>query len=235
LEASLRRLGTDYVDLYFLHCYDASVPLAETLDALDGQVRAGKIRALGASSFHTWQLAESAGRVQSVELKYSLLRRDIEPELLPYCAWARLGVIAFSPLQGGVLTGIESPRLADAWLRKLYLGPDEQRTAAVVEAVVATASDLGATPAQVALAWVLGRAGIASTLIGPESSAELEDDLGAADLVLPDEIVARLDAVSHTPLPYPADFNAGLEETFAAMRDRAVASGPPPSSPQQGD
>jgi aryl-alcohol dehydrogenase-like predicted oxidoreductase len=248
LEGTLRRLGTDHVDLYYAHFYDAGVPMAETLEALGGLVRAGKVRSLGASSFHAWQLAEAAAIARelglpafgSVELKYSLLKRDVETELLPFCAWAGLGVLTFSPLQGGVLSGAlragQTPapgsRFADPWLRALYLGPDEARTFAVVDETARIAAELGATPAQVALAWVLRQPAVSAVLIGPESASEVEDNLAAAALELPIEAAARLDAVSRTARPYPADLYDNLDTTFAAMRQRAQASGPPAQAPQ---
>jgi aryl-alcohol dehydrogenase-like predicted oxidoreductase len=250
LEGSLRRLGTDHVDLYFLHFYDRTVPLAETMAALDGLVRAGKVRAIGASSFHAWQLAEAAAIAEdlgmdgfaAMEVKYSLAVRDVEAELLPYCAQTGVAVLAYSPLQGGLLTGIvrsgqdqvtpPGSRFADPWLRRVYLGPDEARSFALVDELVRVADELGAMPSQVALAWVLARPGVTAALIGPESLDQVEENLGGAALVLTDDVVAQLDAASRTRLPYPADLYEELDGTFEAMRARALESGSIPYGPQ---
>jgi aryl-alcohol dehydrogenase-like predicted oxidoreductase len=247
-DASLRRLGTDHIDLYQVHLFDHATPLEETLGALDELVRAGKVRALGASSFHAWHLAaaeriatrDGLARFDTLQCKYNLIRRDAEAELLEYCRTIEVSVLAYSPLQGGVLAGAwrrnEEPpvgsRLASPHMRRVFLGDDEERVFTIVDAVSDVAHELACTPGQVALAWLLARDGVAMALIGPESPAELEDGLGALDLTLSDDVRARLDAASAGPLSYPADFYSLQDATFADMRERAASAGRPPMGPQ---
>ncbi|MFI7463359.1 aldo/keto reductase [Nonomuraea sp. NPDC049646] len=226
LEASLRRLGTDYIDLYQCHQWDPGTPIEETMATLDGFVRSGKVRYLGCSNFTAAQIVEAqwaAERVGgtpfvSLQPQYSLLQRLVEDEILPACARFGLGAVVYGALGGGVLTGryrrgeIPDPdsrmgRLLGAampgaarWAQSLL----NDRNLAVAEGLAEVAAGLGADPAAVALAWVAGRPGVTSVLLGPRSVRQLRENLAAFDLTLPPEATTRLDDLSD-PTPTPAD------------------------------
>jgi aryl-alcohol dehydrogenase-like predicted oxidoreductase len=222
LEASLRRLDTDYVDVYQCHKWDKDTPIEETLDTLNSFVRAGKVRYLGGSNFTASQLVEAqwaAARVSgtplvSVQSQYSLLRRDIEAEIVPVCARHGLGVLAWSPLGGGILAGrylrgvqpdTRMGRLiaSKAPGTRQWVGDQLSERSLTIAAVVAEAArSLDTSSAAVALAWVRERAGITSVLIGPRTLAQYEENLAGFGLCLPEEWVARLDQVSG-PAPLP--------------------------------
>lgn len=216
-EASLRRLGTDHIDLYQVHAWDGLTPLEETLSALDALVRAGKIRYVGCSNYSGWHLMKALGvsdrtgtaRFVSQQIHYSLQAREAEYELLPIAVDQGLGVLAWSPLAGGLLSGkyrrgVEPPagsRRLSGWDEPPVR--DEDRLYAVVDALVSLARDRDATPAQVALAWLLSRPAVTSLVIGVRSEEQLDQNLRAADLVLEPAELGRLDEVSAPPLPYP--------------------------------
>jgi aryl-alcohol dehydrogenase-like predicted oxidoreductase len=220
-DASLRRLGIDVIDLYQVHAPDVDVPLEDTLVALDGLVRAGKVRALGASNFPAWLLAWAVG-VQdreglspfvSLQPQYSLVERSIETEILPFCRAAGLGVLPWGPLGAGFLTGRysrdEAPppgtRIGDA-SDDLEEAIDRRGTEAnfrAVDEARAVADELGATTAQVALAWLLAQPGVTAPILGPRTLDQLEDLLPAAELALDDEQVARLGRWTAPALGYP--------------------------------
>jgi aryl-alcohol dehydrogenase-like predicted oxidoreductase len=216
-EASLRRLGTDHIDLYQVHAWDGLTPLEETLSALDALVRAGKIRYVGCSNYSGWHLMKALGvsdrtgtaRFVSQQIHYSLQAREAEYELLPIAVDQGLGVLAWSPLAGGLLSGkyrrgVEPPagsRRLSGWDEPPVR--DEDRLYAVVDALVSLAQDRDATPAQVALAWLLSRPAVTSLVIGVRSEEQLDQNLRAADLVLEPAELERLDEVSASPLPYP--------------------------------
>jgi aryl-alcohol dehydrogenase-like predicted oxidoreductase len=215
-EASLRRLRTDRIDLYQLHQWDGLTPLEETLEALDALVRDGKVRYVGASNFSGWHLmkalavAERRGlpRFVSQQIHYTLQAREAEYELVPVSIDQGLGILVWSPIAGGLLSGKyrrdaqpdEGRQLTD-WDEPPVR--DEDQLYDVIDAVVEIAEEHGASPAQVALAWLLGRPGVASVVIGARTDGQLADNLGAADLELGAEERARLDAVSAPPLLYP--------------------------------
>jgi aryl-alcohol dehydrogenase-like predicted oxidoreductase len=220
-EASLRRLGTDVIDLYQVHAPDPDVPLEETLEALDGLVRAGKVRALGVSNFPAWLLAWSVALQDregwapfvSLQPQYSLVERSAEIELLPFCRAAGLGVIPWGPLGAGFLSGRyargerppEGSRMADA-SETLEEAPERraiERNFRVVDAAGEIAEARGATIAQVAIAWLLGTAGITAPIIGPRTMEQLEELLGADGLELTDEERERLEAPAPPPPVYP--------------------------------
>jgi aryl-alcohol dehydrogenase-like predicted oxidoreductase len=220
VEASLRRLGTEWIDLYQMHAWDPATPLEETLSTLDDLVHEGKVRYLGVSNFAAWHLATADGvarrhgweRFVSLQPEYSLVCRGAENELLPFAQHAGLAVIPWSPLAGGVLTGkyragADTP--ADSRGGRPGPAADQLRTnlvgrnLAVVEGVCAVAQDLGATAAQVALAWVLGRPGITAPILGARTLDQLDDNLGALDVTLSDDHRARLDELSQHELVYP--------------------------------
>ncbi|MFJ5030452.1 aldo/keto reductase [Streptomyces sp. NPDC088560] len=201
IDHSLRRLGTDYVDLYQIHRFDPRTPVEETMEALHDVVRAGKARYIGASSMYTWQFAKLQHTAElhgwtkfvSMQNHYNLLYREEEREMLPLCADQGVGVIPWSPLARGRLTrdwDAGSARSeSDAILRNLYQ-PDDKR---IVDAVAAIAESRGVPRAQVALAWVASRPGVTAPIVGATKAHHLEDAVAALDLRLTDEEVRRLE------------------------------------------
>jgi aryl-alcohol dehydrogenase-like predicted oxidoreductase len=218
LETSLQRLQTDYVDLWQVHAWDGITPLDETLAALDSAVTSGKVRYVGISNFSGWQTAKAAtwqaawpGRAQlvSTQMEYSLLARGIEREVVPAAADLGLGILPWSPLGRGVLTGkyrdgvpADSRAAAEDYQRfvRPYLGEDSAR---VVQALVTAADGLGVSPIAVALAWVRDRPGVVAPVVGARTPAQLAASLEAEDVELPDEIRAALDDVSEPDAGYP--------------------------------
>ncbi|HYN30768.1 MAG TPA: aldo/keto reductase [Dermatophilaceae bacterium] len=222
LDASLRRLGVDHVDLYQVHAFDPWTPLEETVRTLNGFVRAGRISYWGLSNFTGWQLtkavhlARAMGAAPPVTLQpqYSLLVREIEWEVVPAAVDAGLGLLPWGPLGGGYLTGKyrrdtppagasrlgEDPgRGMEAWDRR-----GSERTWAVVDAVREVAEGRAVPMSQVALAWVTDRPAVTSTILGARSTTQLADNLAAADLVLDPEDAARLEVASRVPVgDYP--------------------------------
>ena len=216
-EASLRRMGTDYVDLYQVHEWDGQTPLEETLDALDHLVHSGKVRYIGCSNYAGWQLMKALGiserrhlqRFVSQQIYYSLQARDAEYELVPAGLDQGVGILVWSPLAGGLLSGKyrrgedypEGSRHLTDWNEPPVR--EEDKLFDTIEVLVEIADARGVSPAQVALAWTLGRPGIASVVVGARTEEQLADNLGAADLTLADDERARLDEVSAPPLLYP--------------------------------
>jgi len=232
VDASLRRLGTDWIDLYQVHAYDPTTPLDETLRALDDCVRAGKVRYAGCSNYSAWQLMKAdalarelgTARFDCLQPQYSLVCRHIEREHLPLCIEQGIGVIPWSPLGGGLLTGKfrrgddapEGSRLAgEAAMRARFL---HERNLAIAETVVQVAESLGRTPGQVALAWVAQQPGVTAPIFGARTLEQLEDNLGAADLRLDEEACKRLDEASALELVYPYDFHAQVRGILSAMQ-----------------
>jgi aryl-alcohol dehydrogenase-like predicted oxidoreductase len=225
VEASLQRLGTDYIDLYQLHRWDPGTPLEETLATLDTLVKSGKVRYIGASNFLGWQLQKAIdlstrlGWEPFICLQplYNLLDRGIEWEVLSVCQNEGLGVIPWSPLRGGWLSGkyrrgMDSPvkgtRIAEAAQRgwgEAWDRYDNERTWTVLDALFEVAEAVGKTAAQVALNWVIHRPAITAPIIGARKMQHLEDNLGAAGWKLSDEHVAKLTAAGDLQGPYPYD------------------------------
>lgn len=222
LHASLRRLGGDHVDLYQVHAWDPTTPLEETLATMDDFVHRGLVRYWGVSNFAGWQLeravllARMHGWAEPVSLQpqYNLLAREIEWELVPVCLAEAVGILPWSPLGGGWLTGKYRRDERPTGATRLGEDPDRglesydkrntERTWSVVDALMEVADAHNVTPAQVALRWVTDRPGVASTILGARTLAQLEDNLQAADLRLEPDAVVRLDAVSAPPTPeYP--------------------------------
>jgi aryl-alcohol dehydrogenase-like predicted oxidoreductase len=216
-EASLRRLGTDHIDLYQVHEWDGRTPLEETLHALDDLVRSGKVRYLGASNYTAWQLMKAlgiAGRLDlapivSQQIYYSLQAREAEYELIPLAVDQGLGVLVWSPLAGGLLSGkyrrnhqapVGSRQLSDWDEPPVY---DQEGLHDIVEILIGIAEQHEVSAAQVALAWTLGRPGVTSLVIGARTGDQLADNLEAASLTLTEEDRARLDKASALPLIYP--------------------------------
>ncbi|MHC1547518.1 aldo/keto reductase [Phyllobacterium sp. K27] len=216
-EVSLKRLGTDHIDLYQLHQWDGLTPLDETLEALDTLVRSGKVRYVGVSNFSAWHLMKAMGIAAlekfiapvSQQIHYSLESRDAEYELIPATIDQQLGVLVWSPLAGGLLSGKyqrgkptpEGTRQLANWGEPPIR--DEERLYDIIEVLVGIAETHGVSAAQVALAWLLGRNGVTSLIVGARTDAQLADNLKAADLVLTAEERASLDKVSQPPLIYP--------------------------------
>jgi aryl-alcohol dehydrogenase-like predicted oxidoreductase len=206
IDASLRRLGTDYVDLYQIHRYDEATPVEETLRALDDIVRAGKVRYLGASSMFAWQfaralhIAERHGwtRFVSMQNHYNLVYRDDEREMLPLCRAEGIGIIPYSPLARGFLAGTRNRGSWDKTERSrtdLFGQADQFRDCdfQILERVVEIAEQRGVSPARIALAWVMQQPGVAAPIIGVSRAEQLEDALAAVDVRLDLEECARLD------------------------------------------
>jgi aryl-alcohol dehydrogenase-like predicted oxidoreductase len=222
-DSSLRRLGTDWIDLYQLHCHDALVPIEETLRALDDLVRAGKIRYVGCSNYAGWQLMKALATADRLgterfigqQIQYSLLARDAENELLPCGVSEGVGALIWSPLAQGYLSGKFSG--PDGEATETRIGPTRQvgsyhRRGG--EAIVALLREIAAdhddaTPSQVALNWVRARPGVSSVLIGARSDAQLEDNIAAATWTLAPEEIERLDRVSQPAPNYPNSHQRG--------------------------
>lgn len=214
LEASLRRLGVEHIDLWQLHSWDETVPLAETLDAIDFAVRSGKVRYAGVSNFSGWQLGTAAASapgppIVSAQMEYSLLERGIEREVVPAAGHHGLGLLAWAPLGRGVLTGkYRSGTPADSRGASAdYAGYVEQhrteRASRIVQAVVTAADGLGTSPLAVALAWVRDRPGVAAPIVGSRDTGQLTGSLVAEEITLPPAIRAALDDVSGVDFGYP--------------------------------
>jgi aryl-alcohol dehydrogenase-like predicted oxidoreductase len=216
-EASLRRLGTDHIDLYQVHEWDGQTPLEETLAALDALVRSGKVRYVGASNYTAWQLMKALGvaertgtsRFVSQQVYYSLQARDVEDELVPLSLDQGLGILVWSPIAGGLLSGkYRRGRQAPEGSRHLtdWDEPpvhDEDKLYATIEELVAVGEARGVSAARVALAYLLAKPAVTSLVVGARTEEQLADNLAAAELTLTAEEVARLDAVSAQPLRYP--------------------------------
>ncbi len=211
LEGSLRRLRTDYVDLYQIHTFDPWTPLEETLRTLDDMVRQGKARYVGASNYRAWELMKALGlsdrlgleRFISIQPSYSLGDRVPERELVPLCLDQGVGLIAYFPLAGGLLTGKyrsgEAPppdsRAAKApAFGERMLGSDAR--IALAEGVAALAQEIGSAPAQVALAWLIHKPAVATAIAGATRVSQVEDNAGAAEVALDEAAMERLDALS---------------------------------------
>ncbi|PZG14212.1 aldo/keto reductase [Nonomuraea aridisoli] len=218
LENSLRRLRTDHVDIYWLHNFDPVTPVEETMRALDDLVSDGKIRYVGFSDMPAWATTEAAvvarfrgwTPVVALQVEYSLLERTAEGELFPMAAALGMGVTAWGPLRSGFLSGkYGSDRSGQVdTTRTALVGAPRPEDYRVIDVLNEVAADMGVSAAAVAIAWVQGRAEIASTLIGARRMDQLEVNLTALDLLLPDDQRARLDAASTPSLNFPAANNA---------------------------
>lgn len=211
IEDSLRRLGTDYVDLYQIHRWDYDTPIEETLEALNDIVRAGKARYIGASSMHARQFYKALtisrergwARFVSMQNYVNLLYREEEREMLPICREEGIGVIPWSPLARGRLTrpwGVETERSKTDKIQTNLYSKTEESDRAVVEAVEKVAAARGVSMAQVALAWVLAQPGITAPILGVSRMAQLEEGLDTLNLVLTDDEIAALEA-NYQPHP----------------------------------
>lgn len=240
LEGSLKRLDTDYVDLYLLHTWDTLTPAEEVARALDDLVRAGKVRYVGLSDTPAWYAARLATLCEqrgwtppcTLQLEYSLVERGVEDEFVALGRELGLGLVAWSPLASGLLSG----KYRDGGEGRLKLlaasgnpafAKFTERNIAIVAELERVAAELGRSMAQVALAWVLGRAGVASVIVGATRVAQLDDNLGAAELELPRELVERLDAASARAPSFPYTF---FTSAMQAMQTGGVTVGDRPAS-----
>jgi aryl-alcohol dehydrogenase-like predicted oxidoreductase len=208
VEDSLRRLGTDSIDLYQVHSFDPETPLEETLRALDALVHSGKVRYIGCSNFAAWQLMKALGiserlnlaRFDSVQPRYNLFDRQIERELLPLCEEEGVGVIPYSPLGGGLLTGkYRRGNTPPPESRYILFGRESQITESVLDgldALAGLAQEKGVSMAQLALAWVLANPTITSPIVGATRPEQLDDSLPAVDVKLSEEELARCREIS---------------------------------------
>ena len=224
-EASLRRLRTDWIDLYQMHLQDTQVPIEETLRALDDLVRAGKVRYAGCSNYTGGRLVESLWaadrrgtvRYDSVQLQWSLAVRDAEREVIPACRDFGLGVLVWAPLARGFLSGKfrrgEPPPAGsrlESWKDSMRL-LDNDRNWATIDAVRGIATERSVTPAAVAIAWLLARSEVTSVIIGARDGKQLTENLAAGDLTLSSAELSRLDEVSQIDLGYPYSFIQAFE------------------------
>ena len=223
-EDSLRRLGTDYIDLYQVHCWDAATPLEETLSALTDLVRAGKVRYVGVSNFTAWQIVKSVSlsdalgfeRFVCLQPQYSLIERNVEYEVLPACLEEGLGVIPWSPLGGGFLSGKyrrderppEDSRIAGAeeHMEEYWDRRATERNWAALDVVGEISESTGHSYAQIALNWLLRQPAVTAPIIGARTMEQLEDNLGATGWELDEEQVRRLSEASAPEDTYPYRF-----------------------------
>jgi aryl-alcohol dehydrogenase-like predicted oxidoreductase len=226
LDASLARLKTDYVDLYWVHVWDVVTPLEELMRALDDAVRAGKVLYVGISDAPAWvvaranTLAELRGWTPfaGLQIEHSLIERTVESELVPMARALGLSVLAWGPLGGGLLSGKYLEEAPPDEPRRLSEGDRRltERNLVVARTVTEVAADVGATPAQVALAWLRAQAGVIP-ILGARTSAQLEESLGCMEVALAEDQLERLDEVSRVPLGFPHEFLEGLRQRYAAV------------------
>lgn len=229
-EASLRRLGTDWIDVYLVHRPDPWTPLEETLSALQDLVTAGKVRYIGFSNWPAWLAAKAVGLqrargwepFRAAEMYYSLVGRDLEQEVVPFALDHGVGLQVWSPLAGGFLSGRytrEDPGGGNGRLGGFDLIPfDRDRGYDLVTQLRAMAAERGTQPAQIALAWLLRRPGVTSLLVGASRPDQLAANLAAVDVALGDDEMMELDAMSAADPPYPNWFNARTFDTLVADR-----------------
>jgi aryl-alcohol dehydrogenase-like predicted oxidoreductase len=220
IEGSLRRLATDYIDVYLVHRMDPYTPVEETAGTLEDLVRVGKVRYIGFSNWPAWVAAKAVGlqrenhwsRFKAAELYYSLVGRDLEHELAPFVQDAGIGVFVWSPLAGGFLTGKytrENPKGDGGRLTGFDMLPyDKEKGYQLVDLLRGMAAEYRATPAQIAIAWVLTKPWVSSILLGANKFAQLEDNLAAANVKLRPEDVTKLDEFTTPTAIYPNYFNA---------------------------
>jgi aryl-alcohol dehydrogenase-like predicted oxidoreductase len=215
VEGSLKRLQTDHIDLYQIHGNDSVTPLEETLRALDDLVAQGKVRYVGVSNWAAWKIAKALGvsehkgyaRFETLQAYYTIAGRDLERELVPMISSEGLGLMVWSPLAGGLLSGKFGPgsnNPEDARRTSFDFPPvDKEKAWACVDVMRQVAEAHGTSVARVALAWLLAKPHVMSVIIGAKTAEQLEDNLAAVDLALSDDEMARLDAVSELPAEYP--------------------------------
>lgn len=239
VEASLKRLGTDYIDLYWVHAWDQITPVEEVMRALDDLVRQGKVLYVGISDAPAWWIAQANTLAQlrgwspfiGLQIEYSLIERTVERELIPMAAALNIGVTAWSPLAGGVLTGkyhghgSGEPGRMDSEMMKGFL-PEQQRTDRVVTAVKTVSDEVDRSMSQVALAWLRHRPVPVIPIIGARKLSQLQDNLASFDLSLSADQLKTLDEASRVELGFPHDFyEKELPRifTYGGLRDQILA------------
>jgi aryl-alcohol dehydrogenase-like predicted oxidoreductase len=215
VEGSLKRLQTDHIDLYQIHATDAVTPMEETLRALDDLVHQGKVRYIGVSNWQAWRIATALGlssrlnlaRFQTVQAYYSIAGRDLEREIVPLLQAEKMGLLVWSPLAGGLLSGKFSRenQSPEGSRRSGFDFPvvDKERAWNVIDVLRPIAEAHGCTPARIALAWLLAKPAVTSVLVGAKRLDQLEDNLAAIDVTLSEDEIRQLDAVSELPPEYP--------------------------------
>jgi aryl-alcohol dehydrogenase-like predicted oxidoreductase len=231
-EGSLQRLGTDYIDVYLVHRVDLNTPVEETVAALETLVQQGKVRYVGFSNWPAWMAAKAVGiqksagasQFRAAELYYSLIGREFEHDLEPFVHDAGIGVFVWSPLAGGFLTGKytrENPKGDGGRLTGFDMLPyDREKAHNVVDELRAMAKAHSASPAQIALAWLLTKRTVASVLVGANKMAQLDDNLAAVNVKLSADDVKKLNQLTATPLPYPHWFTERVQDApvMAALK-----------------
>ena len=228
VKESLKRLETDHIDLYQLHGFDPLTPLEETLEALDTLVRHGHVRYIGVSNWAAWQVAKALGiserrnlaRIASLQSYYTLAGRDLEREIVPMLKSESVGLMVWSPLAGGLLSGkydLRAEMTGDGRRAKFDFPPvDKPRAAQVVDAIRPIAQVHGCSVAQIALAWLLHQPQVTSVIVGAKTTAQLEDNIGATDVKLTEAELGALHAASALPVEYPG----WMLERQSGMRSR---------------
>jgi aryl-alcohol dehydrogenase-like predicted oxidoreductase len=220
VDASLKRLQTDYIDLYQVHVWDHATPIEETLRTLDDLVTSGKVRYIGCSNFFAWHLMKSLAvseankyvRFVSLQPQYSLVSRQMDREMMSLCAEENVGVIPWAPLGGGFLTGRYNRNTPEEGRLTTKVGESSWENRAldknfvILDALLEAAAELGKTPAQVALRWLIQRKGITSPIFGISTAEQFADNMGAVGWEMPTEVWQRLDEVSALPADYPNRF-----------------------------
>ena len=224
-EGSLRRLQTDYIDLYWLHNWDRFTPVEETMSALDNLVTSGKVRYIGFSDAPAWKVTQAQMIAQfrgwapliALQIEYSLFQRTVEGELMPMAEELGLGVTPWSPLKGGHLSGKYTRENAGTLKsdRGAFMGALTEKEFVVLDRLKEIAEEIGTSVAAVALAWVQGRPGVASTIIGARRMEQLDANLAALAVTLTEEQIASLDALTHPTLSFPVDFNRNLSPNLS--------------------
>ena len=254
VDASLKRLGTDYIDLYFLHCWDQVTPVEEVMRTFDELVRSGKVRHVGLSNVPSWyasraqSVAEFRGyeSICTLQLSYSLVERSIESEFTALATRYGMGTMVWSPLGGGILSGKYKPseegKYGEGRLQVMQGNPAfakfSERNFAIISEVDKVARETGRSMSQIAVNWVANRPGVATVLVGATRQAQLDDNLQALDLDIPAELLARLDAVSATEPSYPYTyFTPALQNQIAGihpLQDKPAGYAPPVLIPGAG-
>jgi aryl-alcohol dehydrogenase-like predicted oxidoreductase len=233
VEASLKRLKTDYIDIFYIHHVDVQTPIEETLRVLDDLVSQGKVRYLACSNFEAWRLMDALwisdhhdwSRIECYQPQYSLLVRDIEDELIPLCRYKGVGTVVWAPLAGGYLTGkykpggkrnLEGTRSADGWcFPDPFYAPNAE---AILTTLLEVSDELGRSPAQVALSWVVDQPGISSAIVGARNCEQLKDNLLAGSWELDEASNQKLTQVSSPRARYPKS----MENAMFDRRNDAV-------------
>jgi len=237
-EASLRRLGTDHIDLFQMHGWDGRTPLEETLSALDTLVSSGKVRYVGASNFSAWHLMKAlwvadrtgSARFVSQQIYYSLQSRDAETELVPVSIDQNLGILVWSPIAGGLLSGKYRRQGAEGAEGSRHLSGqwheppiyDEGKLYDTIEVLIEIGAAHGVSAAQIALAYLIAKPAVTTVIVGARTTEQLADNLASAELTLSEDEIARLDAISAQPLRYPYWHQAGTIADRLSQADRSL-------------